>query len=49
MWKQIKTLVLNKEENLTKSVKFDKVEQSDNCNIVNKFNTFLIDSISSIS
>ena len=40
MWKRIKTLVFNRKENLTKFVIFDQVEYSDNCDIVNKFNTF---------
>ena len=37
-----KTLVLNRKENLI----YDQMEYSDNCDIVNKFNTFFIDSIS---
>ena len=41
----VKTMVLNKKENLTKSVIFDQIQYSDNCDIVN---TFCIDSISSV-
>ena len=48
MWEQIKTLILNRKENLTKSVIFDQVEYSDNYDIVNKFYTFFIDSRNSI-
>ena len=39
MWKQIKILVLNKKE---------QVEYSDNCDIVNEFNTFFIDIVINI-
>ena len=46
--RQIKTLLRNRKENLTKSVIFDQMEYNDDCDIVNKFNTLFIDSISSI-
>ena len=42
MWKQVKTLVLNKRKNLTKFGIFDQIENSNNCDIVIKFNAFFL-------
>ena len=48
MWTHIKSLVLNKKQNSTKSVIFDQIEYNDTWDIVNKFNAYFIDSICSI-
>ena len=49
MWTHIKNLVLNKRQNLTKSVIFDQIDYNEISDIVNKFNVFFIEIISSIS